>query len=232
MAQIICIIGNKGGTGKTTISHMLSQGFGLLGQRAACVLTDTSREPLSPQGRRYLIADARSAEALGKVMDKLRPLNGWMGVIDGGGNRTEMDRKLYSLADLVLLPLRDSHEDIRTVIRDLEMFPRAWALPSQWPTNPWQREAAQRTIETELGRFKDRILAPVESLSSSKLLLQKQIPAQLPTPLANACRRCARQVLDLLEVLYEDASDEAETEPADIASQPIGSAAADYHPTH
>ena len=141
---VICIIGNKGGTGKTTLSHMLSQGFGLLGQRSACVLTDTPREPLSPDGRRYLTADARSPEALGKVMDKLRTLNGWMGVIDGGGNRTEIDRKLYSLANVVLLPFRDSHEDIRTVVKDLEMFPRAWALPSQWPSNPWQREAAQR----------------------------------------------------------------------------------------
>ena len=64
MAEIICVIGNKGGTGKTTLSHMLSQGLGLLGHRAACVLTDTSREPLAPEGRRYITADARSRDAL------------------------------------------------------------------------------------------------------------------------------------------------------------------------
>jgi len=220
MAQIVCIIGNKGGTGKTTVSHMLSQGFGLLGQRAACVLTDTSREPLSPEGRRYLTADARSPEALAKVMDKLRTLNGWMGVIDGGGNRSEVDRKLYGMADLVLLPFRDSHEDIRTVIRDLQTFPRAWALPSQWPTNPWQREAAARTVEAMLGEFRDRILEPVCALSSSKLLLQKVIPPQLPTPLANACRGIGRQILDLLEVMYEDVSDETEDGDAIDASAP------------
>lgn len=222
MAQIICIIGNKGGTGKTTLSHMLSQGFGLLGQRSACVLTDTAREPLSPEGRRYLTADARSPEALSKVMDKLRTLNGWMGVIDGGGNRSEMDRKLYSMADLVLLPFRDSHEDIRTVIRDLEAFPRAWALPSQWPTNPWQREAAERTVATMLAEFRDRVLEPVGALSSSKLLLQKNIPTQLPTPLANACRGVGRQVLDLLEVMYEDVTDETEDET--VAEAPVSHA--------
>lgn len=232
MAQVICIIGNKGGTGKTTISHMLSQGFGLLGQRCACVLTDTAREPLAPQGRRYLLADARSPEALGKVMDKLRTLNGWMGIIDGGGNRTEMDRKLYALADLVLLPFRDSHEDIRTVIRDLEMFPRAWALPSQWPTNPWQREAAQRTIDTQLSGFTERILDPVAALSSSKILLQKQIPPQLPTPLANACRGIARQVLDLFDVLYEDVSDEVETVRDDVPSQRAGLTSAESTLAH
>lgn len=232
MAQVICIIGNKGGTGKTTISHMLSQGFGLLGQRCACVLTDAAREPLALQGRRYLLADARSPEALGKVMDKLRTLNGWMGIVDGGGNRTEMDRKLYALADLVLLPFRDSHEDIRTVIRDLEMFPRAWALPSQWPTNIWQREAAQRTIDTQLSGFTERILDPVAALSSSKILLQKQIPAQLPTPLANACRGIARQVLDLLDVLYEDVSDEAETVRDDVPSQRAGLTSAESTLAH
>ncbi|MCX7897262.1 MAG: hypothetical protein N2441_05265 [Rhodocyclaceae bacterium] len=215
MADIICIIGNKGGTGKTTLSHMLCQGLGLLGQRSVCVLTDTWREPLDPVGRRYLIADARSREALAKVVDTIRTLPGWLGVIDGGGNRTDMDRRLYGLADLVLLPFRDSHEDMRTVIRDLEMFPRAYAIPAQWPTNAWQREAAERAMAELLGPYRDRILDPVFALSASKLMLQKQIPAVLPTPLANACRAFAHQVADLLQLRVGDASD------AFAASRPI-----------
>ncbi len=44
----------------------------------------------------------------------------------------------------MLLPFRDSHEDLRTVLRDLEAFPNAYALPSQWPTNAWARDAADR----------------------------------------------------------------------------------------
>lgn len=206
MADIICIIGNKGGTGKTTLSHMLCQGLGLLGQRSVCVLTDTHREPLDPAERRYLIADARSREALAKVVDKIRSLKAWLGVIDGGGNRTEMDRRLYGLADLVLLPFRDSHEDIRTVIRDLEMFPRAYAVPAQWPTNAWQREAAEKAVAELLAPYRDRILEPVFSLSASKLLLQKQIPPTLPTPLANACRAIAHQVIDLLQLPVENSA--------------------------
>jgi hypothetical protein len=204
MADIICVIGNKGGTGKTTLSHMLCQGMGLLGQRSVCVLTDTHREPLDPADRRYLIADARSREALGKVTDKIRSLKAWLGVIDGGGNRTEMDRRLYGVADLVLLPFRDSHEDIRTVIRDLEMFPRAYAIPTQWPTNAWQRDAAEKAIQELLAPYRDRILDPVFSLSASKQLLQKQIPGSLPTPLANACRAVAHQVIDLLQLPLDD----------------------------
>ena len=34
MADIISVIGNKGGTGKTTISHMLAHGVALLGHRS------------------------------------------------------------------------------------------------------------------------------------------------------------------------------------------------------
>jgi len=205
MADIICVIGNKGGTGKTTLSHMLCQGLGLLGQRSVCVLTDTWREPLDPAGRRYLVADARNPEALTRLTDKIRLLHAWMGVIDGGGNRGEMDRKLYGVADLVLLPFRDSPEDIRTVARDLEMFPRAYAIPTQWPTNAWQREAAEKTVQDMLTPYRDRILGPVFALSASKLLLQKEIPVALPTPLANASRGVAQQVLDLLQITIDHA---------------------------
>ena len=204
MADIICVIGNKGGTGKTTLSHMLAQGMGLLGKRSVCVLTDTYREPLDPTGRRYLTADARTREALAKVVDKVRSLKEWLGVIDGGGNRSEMDRRLYGLADLVLLPFRDSHEDIRTVIRDLELFPRAYAVPTQWPTNAWAREAAEKTVDEFLSPYRDRILEPVWALSATKQLLQTQIPATLPSPVANACRGVAHQVLDLLQIPVDE----------------------------
>lgn len=220
MAEIVCIIGNKGGTGKTTLSHMLCQGMGLVGQRSVCVLTDTQRDPLDPEGRRYLIADARTGEALGKVVDKIRALKGWLGVIDGGGNRSEMDRKLYSLASIVLLPFRDSHEDIRTVTKDLDAFPRAWAVPAQWPTNPWQQEAAERTVREQLGRYADRLLKPVSTLSASKLLLQRNIPATLPTPLANACRALAHQVLERLEVPCEEPAEEAEEDAPVTSGRP------------
>lgn len=195
MAEIICVIGNKGGTGKTTISHMLCQGLGLLGQRSVCVLTDTAREPLNPKGRRYLIADARTREALTKIVDKIRSLDDWIGILDGGGNRTDVDKRLYAMADLVLLPFRDSHEDMRSVLRDLEMFPNAWAIPSQWPTNTWAKDSANRSMTDMLANYTDRILQPVFTSSPSKLLLQKDIPENLPTTLSNACRAIARQAL-------------------------------------
>lgn len=198
MAHIVSIIGNKGGTGKTTLTHLLAHGLGLLGHRAVAALTDRERLPLAKTNRVYLPVDARTPEARTRVVAKLKGVDGWFGVVDGGGNRPEMDIELAGLADLVLLPFRDSHEDIRTVVRDLARFPQAWALPSQWPTNVWALEAAQRTLGVELAAATHRILPPVSAVSATKLLLEIELPASLPTPVNNAARALARQVLDLL----------------------------------
>lgn len=200
MAETICIIGNKGGTGKTTLSHMLAHGLGLLGLRVVAVLTDTTREPLAKAGRNYLPIDARSPEALARLAAKLSAIDGWFGVLDGGGNRPDTDRELVKIADLVLLPFRDSHEDIRALRQDLERFPNAYLLPSQWPTNSWQQQASEKTINQLLSDYRERILEPMFTLSSSKMLLQKELPEILPTPLNNACRKLAWQVLELLGI--------------------------------
>ncbi len=209
MAEIISVIGNKGGTGKTTMSHMLGEGLGLCGHRAVVVLTDTTRTLLSKANRRYLTADARTPDMLDRIVQKLHSLDGWIGIVDGGGGRTEKDRRLQSVASLVLLPFRDSPEDIRTVLQDLERFPDALAVPSQWPTNPWQRDAATRLVDSMLGDQRHRLLEPVAAVSSSKLLLLDEIPEALPTPLNNACRRLATQVLDRLGLAIGLAEDDA-----------------------
>jgi len=202
--RLICVIGNKGGTGKTSITHMLCHGFGLLGMRSIAVLTDAAREPLSRGDRRYTPLDGRTPEKLEKIIDKLDSMPEWLGVIDGGGNRPEMDSQFYEMSGLALLPFRDSHEDIRTVRNDLAAFPEAHGIPSQWPTNPWQQMAAERTLDELMQDFRPRLLEPVYSVSASKLLLQTDAPYNMPTMLNNVCRGLARQVLARLEISEHD----------------------------
>lgn len=196
MERVICVIGNKGGTGKTSITHMMCHGFGLLGLRSIAVLTDSARVPLSREGRRYTPLDGRQPDALERMMDKLAAMPDWLGVIDGGGNRPEMDSRFYEIADLAILPFRDSHEDIRTVLDDLDAFPDALGIPSQWPTNPRQQMAAERTVDELMLDYRPRLLDPVYSVSACKLLLQTQVPPNLPTMLNNVCRGLAWQVLE------------------------------------
>lgn len=196
MNRLICVIGNKGGTGKTSITHMLCHGLGLLGKKSIAVLTDIYREPLSREGRHYTPLDGRSPEQLERIIAKLETMPEWFGVIDGTANHPEMDQKLYEMCSLVLLPFRDSHEDIRTVRHDLDNFPKAWGVPSQWPTNPWQQLAAERTLDELMQDYRPRLLEPVYSVSASKLLLQTQVPHELPTALGNVSRGLAWQVLE------------------------------------
>jgi chromosome partitioning protein len=199
MNQLISVIGNKGGTGKTSITHMLCHGLGLLGKQSIAILTDVGREPLARPDRHYIPLDGRDPEKLERIIEKLRAMPDWFGVIDGGGNRPEMDCQLYELADLTLLPFRDSHEDMRTVLRDLDAFPDAYGVPSQWPTNPWQQLAAERTLDELMQSYRPRFLDPVYSVSASKLLLESAVPGNLPSALNNVSRRLARQVLERLE---------------------------------
>lgn len=198
MEKLICVIGNKGGTGKTSMTHMLCHGFGLLGMRSIAVLTDTSREPLLRGNRGYTPLDGRSPEKLEKILSKLETMPDWIGVIDGGANRPEMDQQLYEAATLVLLPFRDSHEDIRTVRHDLDNYSEAYGVPSQWPTNPWQQMAAERTLDELMQDYRPRLLEPVYTVSSCKLLLESQVPPDLPTVLNNVCRGLAKQALGQL----------------------------------
>jgi len=200
--QLISVIGSKGGTGKTSISHMLCHGLGLFGRHSISILTDSEREPLSRFGRHYITLDGRTPEKLERILEKLNSMPNWVGVIDGAGNRPEMDRHLYELGGLVLLPFRDSHEDMRTVVRDLDRYPNALGVPSQWPTNSWQQMAAERTLDEVMQAYRPRLLDPVYSVSASKLLLQSEVPDHLPSILNNVCRSLARQVLDRLGLPY------------------------------
>ena len=200
MDKLICVIGNKGGTGKTSITHMLCHGFGLLGIRSIAVLTDTTREPLLRNNRGYTPLDGRTPEKLEKVLSKLATMPDWVGVIDGGANRPEIDEHLYTVSELTLLPFRDSHEDIRTVRQVLEMYGHASGIPSQWPTNPWQQMAAEHTLDNLMQDFRPRLLEPVYTGSSSKLLLETQLPNDLPTVLNNVSRGLAKQVLQKINI--------------------------------
>lgn len=200
MNKLISIIGNKGGTGKTSITHMLCHGFGLLGLRSIAILTDPMREPLFRSDRGYTPLDGRSPDKLDKILAKLENMPEWIGVIDGGANRPEMDKQLYDTAALTIIPFRDSHEDIRTVRIDLENYPNAYGIPSQWPTNPWQQMAAEHTLDKLMQDYRARLLDPIYTVSSSKLLLETQIPHELPTVLNNVCRSLAKQAIEHLDL--------------------------------
>ena len=181
VADTICVIGDKGGMGKTTLAHLLSHGFELLGQRSICVVNNANRESRSHQEVHHRCVGAQNQDQLTALAEDIRnnPLE--LGVISSDSDNPMLDQKLYGLADLVLPPFRDSHEGLRMVLRDLEKFSRPYAVPSQWPTSQRQQRATGRHLQELLGQHQSRILGPVYALSPIKLLLQSRIQENLPS---------------------------------------------------
>jgi chromosome partitioning protein len=127
MTNIVYIAGGKGGTGKTTTSHLACLGAILRNQPAAYVLTDPERK-VRGDGRPYGVLDGRMPDMLAHILNANRStLNGWL-IIDGGGNRPAFDAELAAEAGLCLLPFRASEEDLDTVATDLQRLPTAIRL--------------------------------------------------------------------------------------------------------
>ena len=210
-SQIIAVLGSKGGTGKTTLAHLLGVGFtGVSYQgeplNVAVLLTDPSREPVAQPGRRYRFYDAREPERLHELLRKAAHSTGWILVVDGGGNRPAFDEVVAQAADLVLLPFRDSAEDARTVAADLRRLPMAYGLPSQWPTNAYARPAAERLVQELLREFvaAGRVLPPVNACRATSELLKYTLEGRLATALLTEARALTRLVWERLQVRRQE----------------------------
>jgi len=179
--QIISIVGTKGGTGKTTASHMLAHGAALDGLTNAMLVTTDDREILEVDRRRYQIYDCRGEAELIDLVSALTTTDdfaGWTVVLDGGGNRPAVDDLLVQISDAVLLATRDSAEDLRQLIANLAAVvaeepdaggpavrriydtPKTLVLPLQWPAAPNARADADRRLDHYLGLLADGFVGP------------------------------------------------------------------------
>lgn len=208
MSRLIYIGGRKGGTTKTTSSHLLCLGAILRGEPAAYVLTDPTRQVKS-EGRPYGVLDGRDPRRLAQIIDASRDtMNGWL-IIDGGGNRPEFDKQLYEIADLCLLPFRPSEEDLDTVSQDLSNLPGAFAWPSAWPTNRHAEAAARFYIDGLNKAFVGRLIdEPIYFVNSAAELLGATLDSP-STPVRNAARRA----FDVLSTTYARAQRDAAASP-------------------
>jgi hypothetical protein len=209
--KLISIIGEKGGSGKTTLSHALAYGFRLLNVPAIMATTDDSEEPLASEGRGYQIFDFRDQEVRIQKVARAKAANarGYL-ILSGAGNRSSIDDWLYEQTDLTLLPVRDSEEDLRRVLKDLEALPLAFALPNAWPTNPHARKSVQYVLDQLNAAAPGQVLQPVPDLHAFRKFTCAT-PVNITPALRNACRALARQALEILEPAAAEIVDEEST---------------------
>lgn len=196
MSRLLYIGGTKGGTTKTTTSHLLCLGASLNRQPAAYVLTDPQRE-IKAEGRPYAVFDGRDPVKLAQIIQASRNTpTGWL-VIDGGGNRPQFDIELANESNLCLLPFRASEEDLDAVAKDLQRLPTALAWPAAWSTNLLAQSAAQFFIDGLAKAFPTRVIEkPIYFVNSAAELLGATLDSP-STPVRNAARRAFDIVSDV-----------------------------------
>jgi chromosome partitioning protein len=206
MSHSVYFGGQKGGATKTTTSHLICLGAILHKQPAAYVLTDPNRH-LKEEGRPYSVLDGRQPNELAKILGAIDAhRNGWW-ILDGGGNRPAFDAEMARQVDLVILPFRDSEEDLEAVTRDLHDYPNALAWPCAWPTNDKARQAAQHLIDALSIAFPLRVItSPLYFVNSAKELLGASLDNP-STPTRSAARRAFEIVADTFDAQVKKAEE-------------------------
>ena len=176
----ISVLGSKGGASKTTTSHLVCHGLSKFMIRSILLTTDHSqgRKSLGDENRLYKAVAGQTDQSLKNAFVKFDQVDvskySAALVVDGGGNRQAVDDVLAKYSDIILLPFRDSEEDIRVVIEDMKRLPTGYALPSCWPTNNFANTAAERVLQKMEAEFPGRILKPVPVCRATQQLLREE----------------------------------------------------------
>jgi chromosome partitioning protein len=148
MAKVVAFAGSKGGTGKSTLSHLAAHGAGSLPRPIpAVVITTDPEDGLAEGERRYVVVDGRSPTLLADQLQRLLGIERLLVVVDGAANRADVDRVLAEIADLVVIPYGPSAQDGARAVANLDGLPAAVALPNRWPTHPGVAKRARRWLE-------------------------------------------------------------------------------------
>lgn len=147
MARVIAFAGSKGGTGKSTLSHLAAHGAGSLPRPIPAVVVTTDPEDgLAGGERRYVVVDGRSPALLADQLRRLLGMERLLVLVDGVANRADVDRVLAEIADLVVIPFGPSAQDGARAASNLDLLPTAVAMPNRWPTHPGVAKRARRWL--------------------------------------------------------------------------------------
>lgn len=115
----IAVVGDKGGIGKTTLSHLLAFGAGLNNEPATIIHTDM-REPRQLYGRPYDYVDGREDADLREHIARLKKSKNGYCIADGGGNRKNSAAWFAQWMELVLIPVTASAESVELAINTMQ----------------------------------------------------------------------------------------------------------------
>lgn len=165
--QIIAVLNQKGGAGKTTLATHLARSFHLDGRTTVLVDSD-------PQGsaRDWASASDGSSGVLTVAMDRpnvlksdVRRLAADVAIIDGAPSATDLAGAAVAAADLVLIPVQPSPYDIWAAAAIVEMVEQRRALADGSPAAAFivNRAVANSVLESDVKGALDAYEIPVLS---------------------------------------------------------------------
>jgi hypothetical protein len=196
--KIVAFFGTKGGTGKSTLSHLLAYGASLHGLAALVVHTD-AREPERHEGRPYHYFDGRDPGRLYALLERAKGTEAGLCVIDGAGNRPGLTATLAKAADLVLIPCGIGGQDAPLALADLEQIPAAWLIVNRWPTLP--KHPRRPKAEAYIAQLpRERVLCRLgESVAADRFTESDRAPWTSPSArVTTAARALYRRIADQL----------------------------------
>lgn len=197
-AKIISVVGEKGGSGKSTIAHLLGHGAGSLPTSiVALVFTTDPADDLVAEGRRYLPMDGRNLAELPDLLQAASQKSCLI-IIDGAAGRPELDQLIETVSDLILVPFGPAHQDISRAAKDLARLKTAYGLPNRWPAHPAVRERADAKLEEAIA--KDRRLPVIGSLPRADELLSDEGYRLASTPLSRPGQKLVLAALHKMSV--------------------------------
>jgi chromosome partitioning protein len=162
MKHIISFLGHKGGTGKSTCSHLAAIGLAELGYGVIHASTDSSRLIRSSENRKYGCLSARTEAELKTLIEKFKELiekdnkNIFL-IIDGGANKRDLDEDLAKISDLVIVPTKDGFNDLDAAVIDVKRLPNSYALRSMWPYAYLRYPISERKLAEAFVGLENRI---------------------------------------------------------------------------
>jgi hypothetical protein len=198
MAKLIGLLGEKGGSGKSSLAHLIAHGLGSLPHAidAVVIVTDPLDE-VPKINRRYFVADGRDHGKLPGMLKQLDQRDDLVIIVDGAAGRVAIDEALNKLADLILIPFTGAYHDAVRAVRHLERLPGAVAVPNRWPTHPAAKTHANKLLSMLPA---DRLLNPVPAIGKITDLLNPTEYSRAATALSRPGQSFSLEVLHRMKV--------------------------------
>jgi chromosome partitioning protein len=194
MARFIAFLGEKGGSGKSSLAHLAAHGFGSLPKAidAVVVTTDPSDE-VHPIPRRYLVVDGRDHGTLPTLLHRLdHQGDRLMVIVDGAAGRIVVDTALTKIADLILVPFTPAYSDAVRAAKHLQRLSGAVGVPNRWPSHPGSKAHANKLLDL-LPR--DRLLDPLATVGKVADLLHPGEYSRAASSLSRPAQAFALEIL-------------------------------------